>query len=206
MWAGESLLMLLVKSLPSLFFLSIHSWFWDCFMPTYLCITNHNSQTENCYIFPEPLSGFSGIFALMTKDRSFTQELSPIHSFSLRNPSEYTSQHQEESHWALREWQCLELMDWEPNTVLDEILSCLPLGSDRMHFVDMVTIHLLDNLQGKGTQNSLFHSWLSLNVRKYFLYKKLRISHKSVSCKSQLPTQTILVFKNGLIEKSPRVV
>ena len=108
----------------------------------------------------------------------------PQASFSFINPWEYISALTEVTSSLDRPTHHLELMDWELNTVLDEILSCVSSSSDWMHFVDVVTIHLLDNLQGKGTQNSLFHSWRSLNVRKYFLYKKLRTSHKSFSCKS----------------------
>lgn len=66
-WAGESFLMLLIKS-PPFFSLHSHSWFGDCFVPTHLGIKDHNSQMENCYIFPEPVSRFSGKFPLMTKD------------------------------------------------------------------------------------------------------------------------------------------
>lgn len=56
--------MLLVNSPLSLFPSTAG---FKTFMLAYLFIKNHNSQTENCYIFPEPVGGFSGIFPLITK-------------------------------------------------------------------------------------------------------------------------------------------
>jgi hypothetical protein len=84
----------------------------------------------------------------------------------------------------------LQLVDRQLDTVLVGALR--QVGGEWTYLIEMLCSYWITPRVRE--LKTVLHSWSTLNIKKYFLYKKLSISHGSVSCKSQLLNSNSLEF------------